>query len=164
MPIQPFITRSTAVWGNDTKLYRYVLYREWDKTSPNAVIIGLNPSSADEQYDDRTVRKCIEIVRRNGYGSLTMLNIFALRATNPKFLLENSNPIGCNNDYYIQRECQKADVIIVAWGKHGKIRYRHHRLLELLTGKMLYCLGINKDGTPKHPLYIKTDIKWVKYR
>lgn len=162
MKRQPDITDTYAIWGGIDKTYRYVLYREWNFMLPHMVIIGLNPSAADEQYDDRTVRRCINFARREEFGSLSMLNAFALRATNPSELLKFDDPIG-DNDFYIHT-CTRwiessSGSIIIAWGTHGKFVNRQQRILEILKGKTLYCFGVNKDGTPKHPLYLSNQAK-----
>lgn len=152
---QSDITDTYAIWDGIDREYRYVLYREWNNHLPNMVIIGLNPSAADEEYDDRTVRRCINFARREGCGSLTMLNAFAFRATNPDELWTHPNTIGDENDHWIWLECREASKIIIAWGTHGK--KRQARILHMLREKILFCFGKNADGTPKHPLYLSNN-------
>jgi hypothetical protein len=164
---QSDVVDTYAIWDDpiDPK-YRYVLCRDWNqgpKPLPHMVVIGLNPSSADEQYDDRTVRRCINFARREGFGSLTMINAFALRATNPYELYSNENPVGPDNDHWIATECGSASKIVVAWGKHGRYKNRQERILYLLGAEKLYCFGKNKDGTPKHPLYLSNSTKLVEF-
>jgi hypothetical protein len=151
------LTDTYAIWDGIDRIYRYVLYREWNPELYNLVIIGLNPSAADEEYDDRTVRRCINFAKREKCGSLTMLNAFAFRATNPDDLWMYLNTIGDKNDHFIWSECQKTSKIVIAWGTHGKSRQA--RILRILHRKTLYCFGTNKDGTPKHPLYLSNDAK-----
>jgi hypothetical protein len=156
---QSDITDTYAIWDGIEQIYRYVLYREWNNHLSHMVIIGLNPSAADEEYDDRTVRRCINFARREGCGSLSMLNAFALRATNPSELLKSNDPIGIENDEHIWTECFESSKIVIAWGTHGKLLNRQERMLKILKGKTLYCFGTNKDGTPKHPLYLGNNTK-----
>lgn len=148
-----------AIWGGIEKQYRYILYREWNPDLPRMVIIGLNPSAADEKHDDRTVRKCITFARREGYGSLYMLNIFAFRATNPKELITCLDPVGVGNNFYTLWVCGNISKIICAWGIHGRIFNRNKEVLKLLKYKQLFCFGMNKDGSPKHPLYLSNNTK-----
>ena len=53
---------------SEERNYRYVLWRIWDKTKPKAMIIGLNPSTANENADDPTIRRLKSIMRYNGFG------------------------------------------------------------------------------------------------
>jgi len=157
LKLQSDIIKSDAVWGGPNKEYRYVLYRVWNLGKPHLAVIGLNPSVADEEFDDRTVRRCISFARRNGYGSLVMLNAFAYRSTDPKALTSISDPVGPENDYYIFKECGYAYDIVLAWGTHAK--ERGAKIIELLKIRALQCFGVNKDGTPKHPLYLPNSVK-----
>lgn len=157
---QSDIVNTWAIWDREfPHKYRYCLFREWNPALPRMVIIGLNPSAADDEYDDRTVRRCINFARREGCGSLSMLNAFALRATNPKELYNHPQPIGELNDDNIYCECMGAAKIVIAWGKHGLFLNRQREVLILLKGLTLYCFGTNEDGTPKHPLYLGNNTK-----
>src|SRR5690606_13472089 len=117
--------------------------------------VGLNPSTADETKDDPTIRRCAGFAKTNGYGAMLMINLFALRSTNPKNLGESADPVGIKNDYYIARVVQESKIIIVAWGNFNKGLALHStRDKEVLTllPKPVYCLGCNLTGAPKHPL------------
>lgn len=132
--------------------YRYVLWRTWDLTRPVVLFIGLNPSTADEKNDDPTVRKCMGFARRWGCGGLIFVNLFAYRTTNPINLRKVVDPVGLENDCWIQNQLGKADFVVGAWGNHGSYMGRGARYLEEIPE--LYCLQINKTGHPAHPLYI----------
>ncbi len=147
------IIDSACIWDGANNQYRYVLRRVWDMSKPKIAFVGLNPSTADEHRDDNTVRKCINIARRDGYGQIVMLNAFAYRSTDPKALAKQPNAIGSQNDYHILEECKDADKIVVAWGNHAT-DIRHAKLLSVLDGYRLYCFAKNKNGKPKHPLYV----------
>jgi hypothetical protein len=162
IPIQPDITDSQCIWAGNKKQYRYVLKRTWDKTKPKIVFIGLNPSTADEKIDDNTVRKCITIARREGFGKMTMLNIYAYRSTDPTVLKKHFNPIGELNDKHIYEECAAASKVVVAWGSHASDD-RHETLTKMLEGLTLWCFAKNKDGKPKHPLYISNKAPLILY-
>ncbi|HSV49841.1 MAG TPA: DUF1643 domain-containing protein, partial [Candidatus Acidoferrales bacterium] len=92
------ITDSSCIWDGPNNEFRYTLLRVWDKIKPTIAFIGLNPSVADERQDDNTVRKCINIARRDGFGSMVMLNAYAYRSTDPKALTTQSNVVGTHND------------------------------------------------------------------
>lgn len=141
----------SAILSADRK-YRYVLTRIWDETKPTVVFIGLNPSTADEEVDDKTIRKCIGYAKRWGYGKLIMVNLFAFRSTDPSMLKRVEDPVGPDNDSYIQKCVSESNLVIACWGNHGKLLNRDKVLMDSLPN--LVCLKRNKNGTPHHPLLI----------
>ncbi len=160
--VTPDIVDSRCVWDGPKNEYRYTLIRVWDNSKPKIAFIGLNPSVADERQDDNTVRKCINIARRDGYGSIVMLNAYAYRSTDPKALTTQPNVVGIHNDEHIAKECQDADKIVVAWGNHATDD-RHTTLLKVLEGRQLWCFAKNNNGKPKHPLYVSLKASLIKY-
>jgi hypothetical protein len=128
-------------------LYRYELWRQWDK-GPELLWILLNPSTANATEDDPTIRKCTGFSRRWGYSGIRVVNLFAYRATSPKHLFEADDPIGPDNDKVIQSRC--IGDCIVAWGNHGTFLNRSAQVLRKLEGR-LYCIGLTAKGQPKHP-------------
>jgi len=149
---------SSAVFSDDM-IYRYSLTRAWNQTGGRCVFIGLNPSTADEIKNDNTVRLCIGFAKSWGYGALTMLNAFAFRSTYPRDLYKIDDPIGPDNDKWILDEIKNANLVVAAWGVHGKYLDRHNKLIALVP--FLHCIGITKDGFPRHPLYSRKDTKPV---
>jgi hypothetical protein len=153
---------------SDDRRFRYVLRRRW-APGPAFVVIGLNPSTADETNDDPTIRRCIGFARREGCGAYVMLNLFAARSPDPA-ILRVPNPwdvIGPGNDAAIDREARKAGRVVAAWGNtdarlHAK---RIDRVLALLilADVRVMCLGVTKDGHPRHPLYLRADAPLVDY-
>jgi hypothetical protein len=135
--------------------YRYSLVREWTR-SRKLVIIGLNPSTADHQIDDPTVRRCIRFAESWGFGKLVLVNLFAYRATDPTHLTSVDDPIGPRNDQSIRRAVGSADLVLVAWGNKGSLLNRHWEILSWLPRP--YCLGTTKQGFPRHPLYLRRDV------
>jgi hypothetical protein len=123
------------------------------------VFLMLNPSTADEAKPDPTVSRCIGFAERLGHATLTVVNLFALRATDPADMLRHPDPIGPDNDTHIGLACADAARVICAWGNHGKHRGRARAVVAGLAaiGVRLSCLGTNRDGSPKHPLYLKSD-------
>lgn len=136
--------------------YRYLLSRKWDASKPQITFVMLNPSTADAYQDDPTLRKCINFAQSLDYGSLKVVNLFAYRATKPCELRKVADPIGLKNNYYIQLATRRASLIIVAWGIHGSFQGRDKVVHNLIyRDQNLYCLGLTKDGYPRHPLYLE---------
>lgn len=149
--------RSGAVFSPD-RVHRYVLWRDIDlvtrSESQVLMFIGLNPSTADECTNDPTVRKCIGFARLLGYGRMVMTNAFAYRSTDPLKLYQVNDPVGQQNNEWLQDCASKATTIVAAWGKRGRYLDREAAILNLLGRDKLKCLGKNFDKTPKHPLYL----------
>lgn len=153
--------------------YRYALWREWDcdlltgcaDDSAHAteflMIIGLNPSTADETLDDQTIRRCIGFAKAWGYGALCMTNLFAFRATEPEDMKKQENPVGMDNQHHLLQCASSAGLVLAAWGNHGSFRQQDFTVRQWLSGIgiTLHCLKLNKDGSPKHPLYVAADTK-----
>ena len=148
---------SNAKFSKD-RIYRYALWRTWDKALPKLLFIGLNPSTADEKKDDPTMRRCIRFSKDLGYGGFIMANIFAYRSTDPKKLKKITNAEGLNNKKFIKKMITKASIVICAWGNgYGPPPDYLKKLTEL------HYLKINKDGAPAHPLYLKKSLMYSKY-
>ncbi len=153
---------------SDDGVYRYTLRRRWaSPEEPSVCWIMLNPSTADAVVDDPTIRRCIGFSEGWGFGSLTVVNLFGLRATDPKALLTAPHPVGPENDEAITTAVRGAWVTVAAWGVHGTLRERGYAVTNLVTerlGRDLMCLGTTKDGHPRHPLYVKGDTAPTMYR
>lgn len=157
--------------------YRYKLWREWDVDSLTGccddlahpdeylMVIGLNPSTADEAKDDPTIRKCIGFAKRLGYGALCMTNLFAFRATDPRAMKREANPIGSDNDLHLKVCAENAGLIVAAWGVNGAHLRRNKQVFDLIEIKMrtVCCLRKTKSGHPEHPLYVPYDARPVSY-
>lgn len=141
---------------DSTEKYRYLLTRIWDEDLPPAVFIMLNPSTADAEVDDPTIKRCMNFAKTWNCGGIKVVNVFAYRATNPKELLKVQNPIGIENEKYIREALINAGLIILAWGSScTKLKKGYLKVKELLKNiELFYCLGITNDGFPKHPLYL----------
>lgn len=151
--------------------YRYWLERSWAETGKGFVnFIMLNPSTADAERDDPTIRKCIGFARRWGYDGVHVVNLFALRATDPAALRSDPSPIGPENDTFLEAGVLSAERTICAWGNNAAIgdRAAHvlRRLAQLEFGRaadLLYALRINRDGSPAHPLYVPYAVEPVSF-
>jgi hypothetical protein len=146
---------------SDCRTYRYSLSRIWQPKKKFALFVCLNPSTADEQNDDPTVRRCIGFARRWNFGGLVLVNLFAFRSTDPDRLLKIRNPIGPKNDDYIFNAAKSSGLVILAWGTRGGFLERDQHVLTLVS--MAHCLGVTKDGYPKHPLYLPNNVKVQLY-
>lgn len=145
------------------RTYRYSITRTWDSTKKRVVFICLNPSTADEYEDDQTLSRCIDFSQRwhdGSYGSIEVVNLFALRATDPKVMKAAKDPIGKENDWYILNAVKNADLIIAAWGEHGSFKRRDREILTLIKNfsKEIHCLEVLKCKQPKHPSRARKDI------
>lgn len=138
--------------------YRYDLFRIWDMTTDHVTFIGLNPSTADEETDDPTIRRCIAYAKSWGYGGIRMVNLFAYRATEPKDMMGADDPIGSQNDNLLKgARTHPRSLIIAAWGNHGSFQGRDIAVRKIVGG--LHYLKLNKSGQPAHPLYLRADLK-----
>lgn len=149
--------------------YRYSLTRNLDDMfadSSTVLFVMLNPSTADAEHDDPTVRRCVGYAKRWGYGMLHVANLFALRATDPAALYRDPDPVGESNDHFIAAMARYADRVVVAWGTHGAYQDRAREVARILrdNDRCPYALGLTKDGQPRHPLYMPADAQleaWV---
>ncbi|WP_339108813.1 DUF1643 domain-containing protein [Thioclava sp. GXIMD4216] len=150
---------SVAVYSDDEQ-YRYLLTRVWDPEGPRALFVMLNPSTATEVQNDPTVERCERRARVLGFGAFRVTNIFAYRATDPKVMRAQPDPVGPENDRAILESLDwvsgPQDRVICAWGAHGAHLGRGAAVEALLRGadRALYHLGLTQAGAPKHPLYI----------
>ncbi|MHB8589814.1 MAG: DUF1643 domain-containing protein [Candidatus Dormibacteraceae bacterium] len=139
--------------GDEAMAYRYRLVREWDADLPVVNFIGLNPSTADALSDDPTVRRCRGFARQLGFGKLIITNLFAWRATDPKAMRGGTEPVGPENDRFIQASALEAQQVVVCWGDGGRFRNRWREVAPFIPG-IPACLGTTRSGQPKHPLYL----------
>ena len=149
--------------GNGT--FRLSLTRHWDMEEKQRILfIMLNPSTANAETDDPTIRRCVNFAKSWGYGGIEVVNLFALISSDPTKLLTTTNSIGTNNDLVILNAASRAGKIIVAWGAFGVARVRGEDVLKLLYEYDIFCLGKTKAGHPKHPLYLRNDLNPMIYR
>jgi len=140
--------------------YRWWLERQWDPGRPRLIFIGLNPSRADDQRDDPTLRRLVGFARSWGFGALEVLNLFARITASPALLRRSEDPVGVATDGWIQwrllaLRAQRRPVVWLGWGNHGSWRGRDREVLALLqiSRPTLACLGSTLAGQPRHPLY-----------
>lgn len=168
----------TAIFSDDKK-HRYSLTRTWsgykfEGTRPVVLWIMLNPSTADERVLDPTIRRCVRFSQDWGYRGLEVVNVCSWRATDPdemKLAADQGFEISNHRNYLnIRLAMIRAHLIMVAWGGRAKETFEGDRAIRWVTASAtefnrdLYCLGVNGDGSPKHPLYLSKALKPKKWR
>ena len=136
--------------------YRYRLTRDLGAGAPVCFIM-LNPSTADADTDDQTIRKCKMFATRWGFGQIIVVNLFAWRATDPRELRKVPDPIGPGNDEHIRWAVAEAAMTVAAWGveQPALVAARaFHVGRQLLGHSRLHCIATTKRNEPKHPLYL----------
>lgn len=141
--------------------YRYRLWRTWDASRPPVCWVMPNPSTADAETDDATIRKCMTYARTWGHGGIVVVNLFAYRATSPAVMKAAREPVGPLNDPRLLEEALGASLVVCAWGTDGSHQGRGEVVRRLLTraGVGLHYLTLTKDGQPGHPLYLPGSLR-----
>ena len=139
-------------------------YRYWlERGLPNQPYVAwvlANPSTADAEIDDPTVRKGRGFTSRWGYDRFVFVNLFGGRSTDPKGLLKMSDPVGAENEKYMTKAVDGADLVVLAWGNAvvKQLRRHTHFAVEFIRCRVpdekIKCLGRTGDGQPRHPLML----------
>ncbi|MFM0171975.1 DUF1643 domain-containing protein [Paraburkholderia sediminicola] len=141
--------------------YRYRLTRAAESLSPGkstALFVMLNPSTADAQLDDPTIRRCRGFAKLWDCNGLAVANLYALRSTDPAALWSHPDPVGPDNDDYLWNFAHECGDVVCAWGSNARPE-RAARVVSIMrgAGARLWCLGMTRDGSPRHPLYVRAD-------
>lgn len=172
--------------------YRYTLWRDWSATqtldllsqNPTRIrardayvqFIGLNPSTADEVQNDRTITRCINFAKAWGFGALCMTNLFAYRTKDPSIMKKQANPIGEWfiaartrqewNDEHLVNIARSAGMVVAAWGNHGDHLTRAYDVRTLLARNRikLHCLRLTGKQNPEHPLYLPANTQPIEWK
>jgi hypothetical protein len=142
-------------------LYRYRLWRKWDADRPWLVVIGHNPSTADAYKDDHTIRRCVSLAARDGFGGLDMLNLYAYRATDPRELERVDDPVGWANGRAFEESCRHATHVVAAWGAGADPK--RVEIVRAEANCILWCWGVTKDGSPRHPSRLSNTVSLVPW-
>lgn len=166
-------------------IYRFILWREWRGSADDGtwhwtndhdgngkrigwpkscLFIMLNPSTADGELDDPTIRRCVGYAKALKYDRLEVVNLFAYRATDPRQLLRMhhaQDPVGWENQSFIESAARDAGIIICAWGAHGGHIGQDETVLGWIDShaQKIHALKLTQDGKPCHPLYLPADSK-----
>lgn len=151
--------------------YRYSLTRNWDSDGPRLLFVMLNPSTADADRDDQTIKRCMFYAQRDGYGSIEVVNLFAYRTVSPAVLKrayrQGVDIIGRandENDNAIKDAFIRAAQVVVAWGAHGGFTEgREFALRMMLEGWQPLCLGHTANASPRHPSRLSNDQQFVPW-
>ncbi len=143
--------------------FRYWLLRKWG-AGPRLLYVMLNPSTADADTDDATIRRCATFAHTHGFGGFAVVNLFAFRATDPADLRRAGFPIGPDADIYIASALEGSDAICAAWGAIGERGPAVDRVQQLVpvlraSRKALMCLKVTRSGHPQHPLYLPSSCR-----
>jgi hypothetical protein len=145
-----------------SRRYRFELWRRWS-SGPFCMFVCLNPSTADETKNDPTVTRCINYAKAWGFGAFLMTNLFAFRATDPRVMKREADPVGVGNDDTLIRLAAKAGIVVAGWGAHGGHLGRSAEVRAMLPNLHALALTEKPRGTasvePRHPLYLKADLK-----
>ncbi len=152
--------KSKASFSKD-RLYRFTLYRRWAESGQEILFICLNPSTADEDHDDPTVRRCVNFARDWGYRGVWLGNLFALVTTDSAELYKHYDPVGCANNLVLKTMAARCAKVVYAWGNHGRLLNRSRQVVNMIGPGL--CFGVNKTGEPKHPLYQSRNAQLIQY-
>lgn len=156
---------------SDCGRYRWTLTRLWGPRVPGVVWIMLNPSTADGLMDDPTIRRCMKFTQRFGYDGLVVVNLLPRRTPNPDDLVEyvsEDEAARDENATWVRRACHQSAIKIAAWGSLrgivGETANEVGRIISEEWEYELHCLGTTKDGSPRHPLYVRADAPIIPWR
>lgn len=142
-------------------------YRLWRRAGGRTCLwVMLNPSTADEVVLDPTIRRCKAFGEGWGYHSLEVVNLFALRSTDPAQLYREADPVGPDNDVAIRAAVAEADRVVLAWGAHGGLHGRSEQVRQLILplAREVIALGFTRSNEPRHPLYLAKDTPVTRIR
>jgi hypothetical protein len=144
---------------SDCGQYRYCLSRIWAPDQQFLLFIGLNPSTADKQEDDPTIRRLINFTHDWGYGGFFIGNLFAFRSPQPTDLLKAEDPVGPRNDWHLEQMARRAEKTVFVWGHKGCLQERDTVVKALFP--IAYCIARSKPPReyPRHPLYLSKDCR-----
>lgn len=139
------------------RTYRYSLRKVWEANRPCLAWVGLNPSTADEQKLDPTLKRIEAFSRAWGFGAFLMLNLFAFRSPHPEKMLAAADPVGPGNDEALKLASLSCGKVVACWGNtagHPLTSARAGAVAQLLLGEFseVWRIGSTMDGSPKHPL------------
>lgn len=147
-------------------LYRYQLWRIWDRSKPLVLFVMHNPSKADAEQDDPTITRCIGFAKSWGYGGLMVGNMSPYRATDPRELqdLDPQVLVPVENAQHITDMAVRCGLWVVAWGipsnKYLRKAYHpdHHKLPSRWK-----CISRTQAGWPSHPLFLPGKLQPIQY-
>lgn len=151
---------------SECREYRFALWRIWDESKPLVMFIGLNPSTANETEPDQTIKSVTRISKNLGYGGFYMMNCFPYVSTNPNDLIDHDKTVYSQQQFFINNQklkevSDKCKDIVFAWGKFKVLQKRSLELIKMFPHAK--ALILNKDNSPRHPLYVKSDCQLIPF-
>ncbi len=143
-----------AFYGGARKEYRYSLTRVMDRGLRTVSFVGLNPSTATEEVDDPTIRRCVGFALAWDFDRLFMLNLHGWRSTDPRGMKLTPDPVGKDNFFMVKTLCHASELVVCAWGAN-ELHERAHVIADWVK-RLPHArhLGLTKRGEPRHPLYL----------
>lgn len=148
-----------AQFSDDDK-YRFALWRIWDDQKPKLMLIGLNPSKADGETDDPTIRRIRGLSESNGYGGFYMTNLFPFITEYPEKLEYDLESLH-KNDFALKLAKVYCEDVCYCWGAFLQAERRATEIKVMFPEAL--CFGKNKNGSPKHPLYLPKSTTLIKF-
>lgn len=150
------------------RTYRYTLHRFLPETSPDQGLVNflmLNPSTADENALDNTLRRCAGYTKAWGFHGFVITNLFAVRTRHPSIMKLFEDPVGPDNDAHILQQAQQSETVVCGWGVDGKHRGRDLVVKTMLkkNGIDTFYLKLTQDGHPNHPLFLSSELHPVRW-
>jgi len=136
---------------------RYSLSRIWENKLPKVLFIMLNPSIANSKKNDPTIRKIISYSKSWGFGGVYVGNLYSNISPYPKDIRLIKFHREKKNIESIKKMEEIAELTVFAWGNNEKTP----NWLKALIKKPYY-IELSKNGIPKHPLYLKKNLKYQK--
>ena len=146
--------------------YRYIL---GTRGKNPLICIGINPSTAEPDNLDNTLKSVERIALGNGFDSFIMFNVYAQRATDPDTMERTCNLTLHKENLEAFRYVLSISEHPAVWAAWGAIiekrKYLSACVRDMLEvgeeyGASWYCAGaITKKGHPHHPLYLRKDEK-----
>jgi hypothetical protein len=159
-----------AEFAGENDCHRLMLSRQMNDCEvdePYALWCGTNPSTAEADIDDPTVRREWGFTQRWGFKAYVKVNVMSYRATFPKDLLAAGVvPSHELNLPTILDWAKNASLIVCCWGSvHPKLRHHAEHVESALrdAGHSLCCLHLTKGGMPGHPLYLPNNSKLIPF-
>lgn len=144
--------------------YRYRLERPAEGAGAPIAFVMLNPSIADADRDDATIRRVRALARGFGRGRIVVANLYALRARDPKALRAHPDPVGPENAVHLAAVAKEGGDVVCAWGNHADpARAEEAATLLARAGARLWHLGLTMSGAPRHPLYVARGVRLLPY-
>lgn len=145
--------------------YRYILGTVGKRP---LITIGINPSTAEPDHLDNTLKSVERIALGNGFDSFVMFNVYAQRATNPDHMdAELNKELHAENMRAFRWVLERSGdnpAIWAAWGTIVEKRAYLKCCLEDMVregdrfGAQWYMAGRpSVKGHPHHPLYLRKD-------